>query len=178
MATRVACRSTILLSAALPRDLDPVWACQGDRHENRRAGGHCGRTRPPDKGSWTLHSGGVQYQLRESDRESACRGSLRPPHCPAEPADFWPDLRGRVERQDVSPRDLRLVDVAEEATDGRKLQLTFGSGLPLEILAQYVAWDETGTITRQLTLVNRGSRPCTWNPSLRSPGGFRPGTGS
>jgi alpha-N-arabinofuranosidase len=111
----------------------------------------------PEK-TWTLQSGGVQYQLRQSGQGiDVPRFAPAAAAGPAEPAGFCPDLRGRVEGRDVTPQSLQLVDAREQAGAGQKLQLTYRDRvLPLEIRARYAAWGETGTITRQLTLVNRG----------------------
>lgn len=65
------------------------------------------------------------------------------------------DLRGMVEGQTVSPGDVRLV--GREATR-QAMQLRYRHvRLPLEVEATYRGWGDTGVVTRELRLINRGS---------------------
>ena len=107
--------------------------------------------------TWTLQSRGVQYQLRQSGLGIDVSRFAPAAANPGEPAGSFPDLHGRVEGRDISPASLQLVDAREEAGAARTLHLTYRHRvLPLEIRAEYAAWGETGTISRRLTLVNRG----------------------
>ncbi len=110
--------------------------------------------------TWTLQSGGVRYELRQTDLGMVVsRFAPAAATSSAGPADYCPDHHGRVEGHDVSPQNLQLLDAREEAGGGQNLQLTYRDRiLPLEIRARYAAWGETGTITRQVTLVNRGQQ--------------------
>jgi alpha-galactosidase len=173
MCDLLACRSIVLLSAALAAlgsfGLWPAAARADAKTIAPEGARRLAALRRPTR-TWTLQSGGAQYRLRQSELGiDVSRFAPASAAGATDAADFCPDLHGRVEGRDVSADDLQLLDVREEAPAGQRLRLTYRHRvLPLEIAARYAAWDETGTITRQLTLVNRGPRVLhvDWFPSL------------
>lgn len=115
--------------------------------------------------TWTLKSGPIQYTLRQTAEGVECRqfgsalgASQKDESQKDEPPSYRPDLGGRVEGRALVAKELELVS-ARPATTARKdeLLLTFRHRLlPLEITARYTAWGDTGVITRQLSLRNKG----------------------
>ena len=143
-----------------------VFGAAGGMPAPRIAAGETLAPRVPR--TWTLRtwttgqSGGVVYELQQSDQgvevqrfAPARAGGV------AATAGHFPDLSGRVDGNDLLPQDLQLGTIQGEGTGGvERLQFTYRHRrLPLEIRARYVAWSGTDTITRQLTLVNRGQQP-------------------
>ncbi|HVG38283.1 MAG TPA: glycoside hydrolase family 36 N-terminal domain-containing protein, partial [Pyrinomonadaceae bacterium] len=115
--------------------------------------------------AWTLRSGGVVYRLALSDEqlkleyfgpsgdgETAGRDSNSSP-----PRD---DFSGLAEGSSLAPESLRLV--AQETRSLPKgvntVRLTLRhKELPLDVEALYAAWGETGVLSRELKLINRGA---------------------
>lgn len=113
--------------------------------------------------SWTLRSGAVVYQLASRDRRltleyfgPAANAAVR--DTTDTPAKF--DLAGLADGLPLSPDSLRVGDARRRSTapgvDELHITLTHDS-LPLSIDAIYTAWGETGVITRDLRLTNRGA---------------------
>ena len=113
------------------------------------------------KQMWTLQSGTVQCLLRRTALGVDALYFGPAGAAPAEGSfelkpDFWLKIEGRV----MSSLDLEVAGVAKTNTaSGREgLEVTYRHPvLPLEIQAAYNAWGDSGVISRQMRLVNRGT---------------------
>lgn len=114
---------------------------------------------------WTLTTGPVEYRLEE-DHGIVALQYFGPS---GEPAWLAPkprlrnyvrfDLSGQVEGQSLRPEELELTaeKISQPASDRAELLLTFRHRhLPFEVATRYITWGDTGVITRQITLTNRG----------------------
>jgi alpha-galactosidase len=132
---------------------------------------------------WTLRSGPVLYRLAARDGSVALDyfgpaakegDSTRvAPSYPRVPA---PELAGPVGGEPLAPASLRLTAhrMGRVAPGVEELRLTLRHAtLPLEIEERYAAWGETGVITRELTVTNRGRAaiPVDIAPTWLLPGG-------
>ncbi|MBX6331351.1 MAG: alpha-galactosidase, partial [Gemmatimonadaceae bacterium] len=113
---------------------------------------------------WTVQSGPTVYRL-------AARGDTLVVDYigPAARATSWSadssappryDLAGLADGRSLAPPALRLAGYTTRTIAPGVAELRFTLGhrtLPLEIDAVYTAWDSTGVVTRDLTLMNRGS---------------------
>ena len=111
------------------------------------------------KQTWSLVSGPVVYRLRQTDLGVDCAYFGPADGAAKKSLDYRPDMEGRIEGRRLRAQDLRLAAVESGTTNGvQQLRFTFQHQLlPLEIQARYAAWGDSGVITRQLGLFNRGS---------------------
>ena len=133
--------------------------------------------------SWTLRSGPVLYRLSVHDGRVALdyfgprtREDSLTRVVPSYPRMSALEFVGTVGGQPIDTTSLRLTShgVVSVAPDVDALRLTLRhAAVPLEVEERYVAWGETGVITRELTVTNRGSSPIAVNitPTWLLPGG-------
>lgn len=120
----------------------------------------------PSARTWTLRSGAVLYRLALEDGRLVLdyfgpASGLTEQDGAAAPRRH-PDLAGLAEGRSLAPPALRLIaQQARTAAPGvEEVRLTLKHvDLPLEVEARYAAWGDTGVITRDLKLFNRGSQP-------------------
>lgn len=116
--------------------------------------------------SWTVRSGTVIYRLVERDGAVVLdyfgpAASEGPPTrvAPSYPRVSAPELAGSAGGDRIAAEDLRLAgaSVVHVAPDVDELRLTLRHAtLPLELEERFAAWGETGVITRELIVTNRG----------------------
>jgi alpha-galactosidase len=116
--------------------------------------------------SWTLRSGPVLYRLMAREGRvvldyfgPAARESDATRVMPTYPRISQVDLAGSLGSERVDSTSLRLAShrVGSVAPDVGELRITLRHAtMPLEIEERYAAWGETGVITRELTVTNRG----------------------
>jgi alpha-galactosidase len=116
--------------------------------------------------SWTLRSGPVAYRVVQRDSQvvldyfgPAARENDSTRVQSSYPRQSAPQFAGSVNGDPITATSFRLTAqrTTTTAPGVTELQLTFRlATLPLEIVERDVAWGESGVITRQLTLVNRG----------------------
>ncbi len=117
-------------------------------------------------GSWTLTSGPVSYRLvrrAEQVMFDYFGPTLRmaaTPDTTAQPPRY--DLTGEAGDQSLAPPSLRLrSDSTVAVAPGvEELRLRFiHATLPLELEVRYAAWGETGVLSREIRVTNRGRVP-------------------
>ena len=132
---------------------------------------------------WTLRSGAVLYRLAARDGRvvldyfgpAAGEGELTRV-MPSYPRVTQLDLVGSAGGARLDSTSLRLTShrtgVVAPGVEEVRLTMRHAS-LPLEIEERYVAWGETGVITRELTMSNRGRAaiPVDLVPAWPLPGG-------
>jgi alpha-galactosidase len=133
--------------------------------------------------TWTLRSGPVLYRLSVQDGRVALdffgpgtREDSLTRVLPSYPRMAALELTGTVAGQPVDTTSLRLTSqqVATVSPGVDELRLTLRhSTAPLEVEERYVTWGETGVVTRELTVTNRGSSAIAVNlaPTWMLPGG-------
>jgi alpha-galactosidase len=133
--------------------------------------------------SWTLATGPVVYRLAMRDQRivldyfgPADRESDTTRVMPTYPRVTQMDLVGTVRGERLDSTSLRLTGhrTGPVAGGGQEVRLTMRHGtLPLEVEERFVAWGETGVITRELTVRNRGrvALPIDVTPAWLLPGG-------
>jgi alpha-galactosidase len=119
---------------------------------------------------WTLQTGGVAYKLGQKDggvylkyfgpvgQPSWDQTAVRPTYGPT-PVKY--DIAGQAEGELLSPANLELVshEILHPAAGADELELIYKHRrLPLQIAVQYFTWGDTGVLTRQLTMVNKGGK--------------------
>ena len=112
------------------------------------------------KAIWSLKSGNVEYQLRQTSLGVDCAYfGLTGKDGSDELSAFHPEITGKVEGHVLKTEDLLLTGVQASQTNGNdSLRMTFSHQyLPLEISAKYSAWNKSGVISRQITVSNRGT---------------------
>ena len=120
---------------------------------------------------WILRSGNVEYKLGENngivyleyfgpagqprwEAREAAAGAPTP-----SPARY--EIAGTAEGEALNPEDLRLISqsTSNRSNDVDELELVYRhSRLPLQITVKYSTWAETGVLTRQVTLLNKGAQ--------------------
>jgi len=116
---------------------------------------------------WTLRSGPVEYRLKRAGDGMAFDyfGPAGKAAWAAPDAAGVREISGMAEGQAIGPDDLRLISV-EPSGDARRLILHYRHRrLPLEIEAEYAVQGDTGVITRELRLINRGERVMHVDPA-------------
>jgi alpha-galactosidase len=133
--------------------------------------------------SWTLRSGPVVYRLVARDGQvvldyfgPAAKENERTRVQPSYPRLPAPQFAGSAGGERLDTSSVRVVAhrVATVAPGVDELRLTLRHAtLPLEIEERYAAWGETGVITRELTVTNRGRAaiPVDPIPTWLLPGG-------
>ncbi len=121
----------------------------------------------PAKQSWTLRSGPVAYRLVVHENQivldyfgPAAREGDSTRVAPSYPRLTAPQATGSVAGEPLAAMSLRLTAhrVVASAPGVHELWLTLRHAtLPLELEERYAAWGETGVITRQVTVTNRGT---------------------
>src|SRR5690349_6054328 len=119
---------------------------------------------------WALSSGGVTWRLAER-RGQLVTDYLGPTAARDGGAAAWDSVSGRYpsrEMADFADRGtdslpMRITRVDSSSTGARReLLVTLRhASRPLEVLARYTAWGETGVFTRRLTIRNRARTPLT-----------------
>ena len=143
-----------------------------------------GITRDSAQRSWTLRSGPVVYRLRTADARvvldwfgpAAKEGDSTARVLPTYPRMAAPELAGTVAGRPLDTGSVRLVGerVERVAPGVDRLRLTLRHvTLPLEIEERFTAWGESGVITRELVLANRGRASLAMDvtPTWLLPGG-------
>jgi alpha-galactosidase len=112
--------------------------------------------------SWTLVSGNVEYILQKENETvrfayfgPIAHGAWMDAGPTLNSPDARYDIDGRVEGQEITPSELKLV--SEEAVSIKpgvdQLRLVFEHRhLPLRIKVNYTTWGDTGVITRAIVL--------------------------
>jgi alpha-galactosidase len=118
--------------------------------------------------TWTLKSAAVEYQLHQHDGSVyleffgiAGQPPWKEPPGPPRGEGGRYDITGLVEGEEMVPADLALVsqEIRQLRPGVDELRLVFRHRrLPLEVEARYTTWGETGVLTRQLKLSNKGDR--------------------
>ena len=133
--------------------------------------------------TWTLRSGPVIYRLAARDGHvtvdyfgPAAKEDSTTKVAPTYPRIAALDFAGSLGGQRIDTTSLRLTShrVATLAAGVDELRLTLRHAtLPVEIEERYAAWGETGVITRELTVTNRGttSLAVDFAPAWLLPGG-------
>ena len=120
---------------------------------------------------WTLQTGNVEYRLGQKDGAVYLKyfGPLGQPTWdlptlksgrPVVPPAKY-EMAGQAEGEGLTPPNLELVsqEILHPATGVDELQLIYKHRrLPLQIAVQYFTWGDTGVLTRQLTMVNKGEK--------------------
>lgn len=116
--------------------------------------------------SWTLRSGPVLYRLAVHDSQlvldyfgPADGEATLTRVMPTYPRIAPLQLAGTIAGEPIAPASLRLVShrVTTVSPGVEELRLTLRHAtLPVEVEERLVAWGETGVITRELTVTNRG----------------------
>ena len=133
--------------------------------------------------TWTLRSGPVLYRLAERDGRVAldffgpsAKEDSSTRVLPSYPRMAAPLLAGTVGGRPLDTTSFRLatqrvVSIAP-GVDELRLTLRHATAL-LDVEERYAAWGETGVVTRQLTVTNRGSAAIAVNvaPTWLLPGG-------
>ena len=143
-----------------------------------------GITRDSAQRSWTLRSGPVVYRLRTADARvvldwfgpAAKEGDSTARVLPTYPRMAAPELAGTVAGRPLDTGSVRLVGerVERVAPGVDRLRLTLRHvTLPLEIEERFTAWGDSGVITRELVLANRGRASLAMDvtPTWLLPGG-------
>lgn len=109
--------------------------------------------------TWTLASGPVIYRLHQDGKavELQYFGPSGRPAWPAATLQTGPryELSATVEGQNIEDRDWELIDHQEQP---ESLLLVFRhSQTPLVVEARYSTYGDTGVISRELTVVNKGN---------------------
>jgi alpha-galactosidase len=120
---------------------------------------------------WTLETGGVEYILGQKDGNVYLKyfGPAGQPGWEAPSVTSGPplapgaryEIAGRAEGEGVFPENLELTahEIQHPSNGVDSLQLIYQHRrLPLQISVQYFTWGETGVLTRQLTVMNNGSK--------------------
>jgi alpha-galactosidase len=120
---------------------------------------------------WTLETGSVEYILRQKDGKVYLKyfGPSGQPGWEAPAVTSGPpvapgvryEIAGRAEGEGISPENLELIshEINHPSNGVDALQLIYQHRrLPLQISVQYLTWGETGVLTRQLTLLNKGNK--------------------
>jgi alpha-galactosidase len=140
-------------------------------------------TRDSSRSTWSLRSGPVLYRLSVRDGRVAldffgprAREDSLTRVLPSYPRMPVLELAGTVEGQPLDTTSLRLTSqrVVSIAPDVDELRLTLRHAtVPLEVEERYAAWGETGVVTRELTVTNRGATPVAVRvmPTWLLPGG-------
>jgi alpha-galactosidase len=128
--------------------------------------------------SWSLRTGPVELRLKLGDGGLLALDYFGPAGEPSW-AKALPrlrnyarfDLSGQVDGQFLRPEDLTLTshEIIGTQADQPELVLRYRHRhIPLEIVSRYVVRGNTGVITRQITLLNRGPKPLAMEkvPSL------------
>lgn len=134
-------------------------------------------------GTWTLRSGPVAYRLAVRDGRvaldyfgPAAQEDSATRVLPSYPRMAAPLLAGWVGRHRLDTGSVRLTGQAVRhlapGVDELRLTLRHAS-LPVEVEERYAAWGETGVVTRELTVTNRGRAtiPVDLAPTWLLPGG-------
>jgi alpha-galactosidase len=113
--------------------------------------------------TWTLTSGAEMYRLADRDGVLSVDyfgpAAGAPNGASGTPTLVRQELVGEAEGQTLSGNAMRLVDekTNSPASGVQVLTLTLRhKRLPLDIVAQYTAWGDTGVFTREITLKNTG----------------------